>query len=69
VERVLDTADKAIGVTVLAELYAKLANDPAPVDLAALWKELGVAVNGRTVALDDAAPLADVRRAISRRRQ
>jgi hypothetical protein len=69
VERVLDTADKAIGVTVLAELYAKMANDPAPVDLAALWKELGVAVNGRTVALDDAAPLADVRRAISRRRQ
>jgi hypothetical protein len=69
VKRVLDTADKAAGVTVLAELYAKMADDPAPVDLPALWKELGVAVNGKVVTLDDSAPLADVRRAISRRRQ
>jgi hypothetical protein len=69
VKRVLDTADKAAGVTVLAELYAKMADDPAPVDLAALWKELGVAVSGKAIAFDDSAPLASVRRAISRRAQ
>ena len=35
-----------------------------PVDLAALWKELGVERQGDTAVFDDQAPLAGVRKAI-----
>jgi hypothetical protein len=38
---------------------------PAPVDLDALWQQLGVRKNGETVSLDDGAPLAGIRRAIT----
>jgi hypothetical protein len=67
VERVLETGDKAVGVPVLTELYRAMADDPHPVDLPALWKELGVSVEHRKVTFDDSAPLADIRRAITRK--
>jgi hypothetical protein len=35
-----------------------------PVDLGVLWQRLGVRRSGGRVVLDDAAPLASVRRAI-----
>jgi len=38
---------------------------PSPVDLDALWRELGVWVNDARATLDDAAPLAATRRAIT----
>lgn len=66
-QRVLATGDKAVGVPVLTELYGKMANDPYPVDLAALWKELGIALDGRQVTFDDNAPLARMRQAITRK--
>jgi hypothetical protein len=38
---------------------------PGSVDLAALWKRLGVRVDGGRVVFDDGAPLAALRLAIT----
>jgi len=38
---------------------------PAPVNLAALWKRLGVVTRGSRITFDDRASLAAVRRAIT----
>ncbi|MEQ1685741.1 MAG: hypothetical protein ABL916_19010 [Burkholderiaceae bacterium] len=59
-DRILATADAAIGQTTLTELYQRMKDSPEPAQLDALWRELGVV--GDT--LDDTAPLAAVRRAI-----
>lgn len=64
-ERFIEVGDGAIGAPVLAELYAKHAEHPVRVDLEALFRDLGVVSGpGRRITFDDAAPLADVRRAI-----
>ena len=68
IERVLEVGDRAVGVPALRELYARMANDPMPVDLDALWKRLGVAVRGGRVVFDDDAPLAAVRKTMTRPR-
>jgi hypothetical protein len=57
--------DAATGVPVLRELHDAMGTSPHPVDLEALWRELGIRRAGRTVQLDDTAPLAPVRRAIT----
>jgi hypothetical protein len=65
-ERAIAIGDKATGVPVLHELYEQMKARPVTVDLDALWKKLGVnAVNGQVV-LDDSAPLAAIRKAITR---
>jgi len=64
--RVLEVGDKATGVPVLRELYDKMAPAPFPVDLAKLWKGLGVKLIGNDVTFDDTAPLSAVRRSITR---
>jgi hypothetical protein len=64
-EPLLALGDRATGVPVLAELYARMRDQPAPVDLPALWRELGVHLDSRRAHFDDAAPLAAVRRAIT----
>jgi hypothetical protein len=64
-ETLLDIGDRATGVRVLAELYGRMKDQPAPVDLDALWRELGVEIDGPRARLDDGAPLAAVRRAIT----
>jgi hypothetical protein len=61
-DHVIAAADKASGVPVFRELYDRMAHHPEPVDLKALWKELGVAVKGRSVTYDDGAPKAWVRK-------
>ena len=63
--RALETGDRATGVPVLAELYARMRKAGPPVDLAALWKRLGVSSSGGRIVYDDAAPLAAIRKAIS----
>ena len=63
----LEIGDRATGVPLLGELYARMKDEPSPVDLDALWRELGVRVTGAHVILDDAAPLAATRRAITAR--
>lgn len=56
--------DAATGVPVLRELHRAMGTSPHPVDLDALWRELGIAIAHATVRFDDAAPLAAIRRAI-----
>ena len=60
VDRILATADAAVGQSTLTELYQQMKASSQPTDLDALWRNLGVAGG----AFDDTAPLAAVRRAI-----
>jgi hypothetical protein len=62
--RVLDVGDQAAGVAVLRPLYEQMHLDPVPVDLDGLWRRLGVDRHGGQVTLDEAAPLAAIRRSI-----
>jgi predicted metalloprotease with PDZ domain len=64
VERVLDTADRALGVKVLGPLYARMARSGERVDLQALWARLGIEDAGGIRFRDD-APLAAIRKAIT----
>jgi hypothetical protein len=63
-EKALKTGDSAVGLDVLEKLYAEWKDKPVQVDLAAMWKELGVETSGGTVVLKDDAPMSAVRRAI-----
>jgi hypothetical protein len=65
IEKALTAGDAATGVSVLMPLYQKMKNQPYQVDLAALWKELGVERDGDTVNFIDSAPLAKTRDAIT----
>jgi len=65
IERALETGDKATGTTVLMDLYEKMKAAPAPVDLAQMWRELGVVTTGASVTFRDDAPYAAIRRAIT----
>jgi hypothetical protein len=65
VERALNVGDRAVGVPVLSELFATWRSRSVTPDLEALWRELGIEPAGRSVRLDDAAPLAAIRRAIT----
>jgi hypothetical protein len=64
IERALKTGDQAVGVEVLQKLYAEWKDKPVHVDLAAMWKNLGVEADGSTVHLKDDAPLSAVRHAL-----
>jgi hypothetical protein len=63
--RALEIGDRATGLAVLRELYEKMKATPAPVDLNALWKELGVERRNGKITFDDGAPLAAIRKAIT----
>ncbi len=63
--RALEIGDRAVGVPVLSDLYKKMKSAPAPVDLDALWKELGVKRQDGKTEFDDTAPLASIRKAIT----
>jgi hypothetical protein len=65
IERVIAVGDGATGVPVLRDLYDRMKDRPAPVDLDSLWKRLGVSLRDGQIRFDDAAPLAPVRRAIT----
>jgi hypothetical protein len=67
VEQVIEVGDAVTGTAVLADLYRQMSNAPFAVDLAALWKRLGVRSAGGRVTFDDNAPLAYVRQAITAR--
>lgn len=60
VQKLLATADAALGQTILTDLYDEMKERPVHVDLASLWRDLGVADG----VLRDDAPLAALRRAI-----
>ena len=65
--RLLGVADAAVGQTSLSDLYRDMKDQPMPVDLDALWRELGVVQRpgGGAVQFDDTAPGAGLRRGIS----
>ncbi|PDT74513.1 hypothetical protein CO675_25295 [Bradyrhizobium sp. C9] len=65
IARVLSTADKAVGVDALTQLHGEWGSKPVTPDLAALWRDLGVGLQGDSVEFDDSAPLADIRKAIT----
>jgi hypothetical protein len=61
----LEIGDRATGFPVLRERYNKMKATPAPVDLKALWEELGVARRNGKIEFNDVAPLAAIRKAIT----
>jgi hypothetical protein len=65
IDKVIATGDRAVGAPVLRTVYDRMKAAPAPVDLDALWKKLGISVDKGRVSFDDSAPLAPIRRAIS----
>ncbi len=67
VTRLLAVADAAVGQKVLTDLYRDVKDTATPVDLDALWRELGVVVRGDEVGFDESAPAAAIRRAIEGR--
>ena len=65
IERILATADKAVGVDVMTRLHDEMGPKPVTPDLAALWRDLGLKRIGEDLEFDDAAPLAAIRKAIT----
>ena len=65
VERVVEIGDKATGTSVLANLYQQMKATAVHTDLDDLWRRLGVQVKNGIATLDDHAPLAEVRKAIT----
>jgi hypothetical protein len=65
IEKALALGDKATGTTVLRDLYKEMRDKPAPADLDALWKKLGVELKDRAVTFNDKAPEANIRKAIA----
>jgi hypothetical protein len=61
----LRNGDQTTGTTVLSDLYSKWKDKPVNVDLASMWKELGIAADGKSVRLAEDAPMAAMRRAIT----
>ena len=59
-----EACDRATGTKAVSALLDRHFRNAQPVDLAALWKELGVALVGGRVALDDSAPQARWRKMI-----
>jgi hypothetical protein len=68
IDRVLTTADKAVGVDVLTHLHNEMGPKPVTPDLAALWRDLGLKAQGESLEFDDTAPLAAIRKAITEAR-
>jgi len=65
IERVLATADKAVGVDVLIRMHDAWGPKPVTPDLTALWRDLGLKLQGETIEFDDSAPLAAIRKSIT----
>jgi hypothetical protein len=65
-ERALRVGDEATGTRVLENLYEEMKDKPASVDLARLWRDLGIerSQNGEVSFVND-APLASVRTSIT----
>ncbi len=57
--------DRATGTNVLSDLYTKWKNQAVKVDLASMWRDLGIAAEGKSVRVAEDAPLAAVRRGIT----
>jgi hypothetical protein len=65
IERAFLEGDKAVGAPVLQELYKKMKDAPVAPDLPAIWGGLGIKIRHGRLELDERAPKAAIRRAIS----
>jgi hypothetical protein len=65
IERILATADKAVGLTVLTRLHHEWGPKPVTPDLDALWHDLGLRSQNGSFGFDDTAPLAAIRASIT----
>ena len=61
VSRIFRIGDEATGTSVLKDLYARWSESAVMVDLADLWKQLGIKLKDGDVVFDESAPLADLR--------
>ena len=68
IDRVLTTADKAVGVDVMTRLHDEMGPKPVTPDLAGLWRDLGLKAQGENLEFDDTAPLAAIRKSITEAR-
>lgn len=65
IEKALALGDKATGTSVLRDLYREMRDKPAPVDLDALWKKLGIEMKDGSVSFNNKAPEANIRQSIT----
>jgi len=65
IQRILATADKAVGLDVLTRLHDQWGSKPVTPDLDGLWRDLGLKVHEGGLDFDDTAPLASIRKAIT----
>jgi hypothetical protein len=65
IDRILATADKAVGVNVMTRLHDQMGPKPVSPDLDGLWRDLGLRIQGESLVFDDTAPLAAIRKAIT----
>jgi hypothetical protein len=63
--KALEAGDRAAGVPVLTELFAKMRRPFAPFDLDETFQRLGVRTAALEISYDDAAPLSAIRRGIT----
>jgi predicted metalloprotease with PDZ domain len=61
----LEVGDRAAGVPVLTELFAKMRKPFPPFDLDETFQRLGVKAGTLEISYDDAAPLSAIRRGIT----
>ena len=62
IERALGVGDAATGTRVLTDLYERMKDAPAPVDLDGIWRELGVGEHDGELRYDDTARQAEIRK-------
>ncbi|MDH7971592.1 hypothetical protein QH494_05310 [Sphingomonas sp. AR_OL41] len=67
-EQLMAAGDAATGTEALSRLYTRFASERATTDLGALFARLGVVERGGWVMFDDTAPLAELRRKLTRPR-
>lgn len=60
-KRLLDEGDKVVGKPILKNLYNRFKVTPIDVDVNALWQQLGIQGQGRSVTFNNSAPLASIR--------
>jgi hypothetical protein len=66
IERILSTADQAVGLDVLTRLHHEMGPKPVTPDLDALWRDLGITSGDGGIQFNNTAPLAAIREAITR---
>jgi hypothetical protein len=66
IRKTLAAGDAGTGTHVLEDLYGRMADAPVTVDLEGIWRKLGVVRTPDGVRLDDKAPEAAIRIAITR---